>query len=409
MPYTLVHQGVMREFDFYTPPGWQHWVGKAWERGRIGLPLVVALHGGAQDPLGFQEDWFFPRVWALSLDDSGNPGDPVAPGAARVLENQFFVLYPYGMGWTTASLHALAYTLTEPVAIPPAPPGSDFQPLYRDGRTIRAWNAGFGAASPLIDDVSFIKAARNAMSDLLKEQLLAAASDLPDDFPWEYESAQWPLLKKTSPDLFDVERRYLFGYSNGAMLGHRLVKEMPDHWAALWTMAGTCGGKPHIGVSAEADRTVNLPESGQFAVSFFAHHGDLDHTVPPGSWGEADFAYQTPQAPDALFLVNALAGFPNALDYRPGLLPLSQASRAYRDYNHLTGSSPFRLRPGVNGPETAKSKSWPDDADPNNHNPTVVTYRDSNMKHTGFTSSPNRYFREGDVWRFFGHHPRVAR
>ena|SRR5215216_4222374 len=80
MPYTLVHQGVIRDFDFDAPPGWQHWVGKAWERGRIRLPLVVALHGGAQDPLGFQEDWFFPRVWTLSLDGSGNPGDPVAPG-----------------------------------------------------------------------------------------------------------------------------------------------------------------------------------------------------------------------------------------------------------------------------------------------------------------------------------------
>ena len=120
MPYTLVHQGVMREFDFYAPPGWQHWVGKAWEQGRVGLPLVVALHGGAQDPLGFQEDWFFPRVWNLSFAD-GNPGDPVTPGAARALENQFFVLYPYGMGWTTASLHTLAYLLIEPPAIPAAP------------------------------------------------------------------------------------------------------------------------------------------------------------------------------------------------------------------------------------------------------------------------------------------------
>jgi len=53
MPYTLVHQGVIRDFDFYAPPGWQHWVGKAWER-RIGLPLVVVVHAGAQDPLGFQ-------------------------------------------------------------------------------------------------------------------------------------------------------------------------------------------------------------------------------------------------------------------------------------------------------------------------------------------------------------------
>jgi hypothetical protein len=388
----------MREFDFYAPPGWQHWVGEAWKRGRTGLPLVVALHGGAQDPLSFQEDWFFPRVWSLALDSDGNPGEPVAPGAARILANQFFVLYPYGMGWSTASLHTLAYALVEPAAIPNAPPGSDFGPLYRDARTIRAWNAGFGASSPLIDDISFIQAAADAMSNMLSQTLHKADDDLPED------------LQRISPtSLFDIERRYLFGYSNGAMLGHRLVKEMPDHWAALWAMSGTCGGKPHVGVSSERESVVNLPEDGQYAVSLFAHHGDLDEIVPPGDWGEADFSYQTPQGPGGLFLTYALAGFDNALDYRPGLLPLSQASRGYRDYNRLSGESPFRRRPGVGGAGTARSKSWPDSADPNDANPTVVIYRDANLKHTGFTSSSGRYFREKDVWRFFGYHPRVRR
>jgi predicted esterase len=399
MPYSLVHNGVLREFDFYAPPGWQHWVGKAWERGRVGLPLVVALHGGAQDPLGFQEDWFFPRVWGLSLDSNGNPGDPVAPGAARVLANQFFVLFPYGMGWTTASLHVLAYTLIEPADVPPAPAGSDFRPLYRDGRTIRAWNAGFAVSSTMVDDVSFIAAAVDTAGDMLNQALHHADNDLPDD------------LQNMSPaSLFDVERRYLFGYSNGAMLGYRLVKEMPDHWAALWAMSSTCGGKPHVGVSPERDRVVNLPESGEFAVSLFAHHGDLDDTVPPGSWEESQFLqYQTPQRPDPLYVVYALAGYPNALDYRPGLLPLTHASSGYRDYNNLTGDPPLRSRRGLGGPRTAQSKSWPNVADPNDANPTVVVYRDPDMRHTGFTSSPRRYFHEKEVWRFFGYHPRVAR
>jgi hypothetical protein len=398
VPYGIVHQGLVREFDFYAPPDWQHWVGKAWEKKRLGLPLVVALHGGGEDPLVFQEDWFFPRVWTLALDANGDPGDPVTPGDDRVLEDQFFVLYPYGMGWTSKTMVDLAYGLIEPPTILPGLAGSDLRPLYRDGRTVRGWNPGFGQANPLIDDVSFIIAARDAMNDMLKQQILSAQSDLPNDFPW-------------SADLFDVERRYLFGYSNGAMMGHRLVKEMPDHWAALWAMSGTCGGKSQVGVSADWDRVVNLPESGQFAVSFFAHHGDQDHTVPPGDWGEADFVYQSPQDPDPLYKFHWYAGFSNKLDYLPGFLPLSQASRGYRDYNNLTGESPFRHRPGMNGPDTAQSKSWPDAANPDNHNPTVVIYRDWTMEHTGFTnpSNLNRYFSEKDVWRFFGYHPRVPR
>jgi len=76
MPYSLMHNGVMREFDFYAPPGWEYWVGKAWEQRRVGLPLVIALHGGAEDPLKFQEDWFFPRVWNLGVDSRGNPAIP---------------------------------------------------------------------------------------------------------------------------------------------------------------------------------------------------------------------------------------------------------------------------------------------------------------------------------------------
>ena len=239
--------------------------------------------------------------------------------------------------------------------------------------------------------------------------LLAAESNLPNDFPWEYFPAGPQVLEKKSPDLFDVDGRYVFGYSQGAMLAHRLVSKMEDYWAALWAMSGTCGGKPYNLASSDNFKVVNLPETGNFAVSFFAHHGDLDKTVPPGDWGEADFSYQFAEFPDPGFLKYAVGGFPNTLDYRPGLLPLSQASRGYRNYNNFTGSSPFRERKGLGGPATAQSKSWPDAAEPDNQNPTVVIYRDWNMAHTGFTSNPNRYFFEKDVWRFFGRHPRVAR
>jgi poly(3-hydroxybutyrate) depolymerase len=409
MPYTLLHDGVIREFDFYAPTGWEHWVGKAWEKGRTGLPLVVALHGGGQDPLDFQEKWFFPRLWNLELDDDGNPGEPVPVFGNRVLENQFFVLYPYGTGWTTETLTTLAYALVEPPAVPAPVAGADPRPLYRDGRTVRAWNIGIGGERASIDDVGFIEAACDAMHQILKSQLLYAEGAMPADFPWIYLPGPMGFVVRFAPDIFDVDRRYLFGYSNGAMLGHRLVSRMPDYWAALWAMSGSCGGKLHVGVTGDDRAVVNLPDDGSYAVSLFAHHGDLDDTVPPGDWGEDDFVYQSASGLSPGYLLYATAGFQGALDYRPGLLPLSQASRGYRTYNNVDGQSPFRSRPDLNGGETAQSKSWPDAADPNDENPTVVIYRDPLMGHTGFTESANRYFREKDVWRFFGYHPRVPR
>jgi len=403
VPYTFTYDGVTREFDFYAPPGWQYWVGKAWKEGRHGLPLIVALHGGAEDPLTLQDDWFFPRVWNLGLDSDGNPGDPVSDDK-RSLENQFFVLYPYGQGWMTKSLYDLAYSLTELPTIP----------FNRDTRTVRAFDPGFAGSGPLVDDVGFIKAARDAMNTKLRWALGQAAAGLPDDFPWELVAAKTPTGAETAAvaaiDLFDPERRFLFGYSNGAMLAYRLVSQMPDHWAALWAMAGTCGGKPNVGVSTDGDRVVNLPTTGLYGVSLFAHHGDQDTTVPPGAWNEADFVYQSPQDPDPGYQIYANAGFRTALDYLPGYLPLMQAGRGYRALNNREGESVFRRGVGLAGASTAQSISWPDGENLDDSNPTVCVYRDSTMTHTNFTvSKSSRYFFEKDVWRFFNRHRRVVR
>jgi hypothetical protein len=40
-------------------------------------------------------------------------------------------------------------------------------------------------------------------------------------------------------------------------------------------------------------------------------------------------------------------------------------------------------------------------------NPEVTVYRDPVMAHTGFTSSPNRYFDAAAVWEWFKLHPHV--
>ena len=51
MTFQLVHDDQLREFEFFAPKGWPYWVEQAHEQdGRRGLPLVIALHGGAQDP-----------------------------------------------------------------------------------------------------------------------------------------------------------------------------------------------------------------------------------------------------------------------------------------------------------------------------------------------------------------------
>jgi hypothetical protein len=123
--------------------------------------------------------------------------------------------------------------------------------------------------------------------------------------------------------------------------------------------------------------------------------------------GEADFAYQSPQPTDPGYEMMVDAGFPSSLDYLPGLLPLTQASKGYRTYNNIDGQSPFRHRTGI---ADTKSKSWPDAENWDDFNPTVVIYRDSGMEHTNLMNPPtNRYLFEKDVWRFFERHPRVLR
>jgi hypothetical protein len=211
------------------------------------------------------------------------------------------------------------------------------------------------------------------------------------------------LLSESPLGLGEIAARV--GYDSEAAF-NRAFRRAVGIPSASWP--GTCGGKSNVGLGS--DGAVNLPEDGRYAVSLFAHHGDKDTTVPPGDWGADDFDYQAPQFPDKGYLMYAIAGFPSALDYRPGYLPLSQASRGYRTYNTLEGQSPFRDRVGLGGASTARSKSWPNGENPDDHNPTVVIYRDSEMDHTNFTKNESkRYFFEKDVWRFFNRHHRSIR
>ena len=188
MPYQLAHDGVVREFELFTPIGWEYWVERAFaEDGRNGLPLVIALHGGGQMPATFAEQWPFPL---LNYD----------PNSAN-WEDRFFVLYPYGFASTPRL----------------------------DGEPARGWNTGFsGLYTEGRDDVGFLRTAVAAVEEMLRSALARAG------------------IRR---DPIDRDRRFLFGYSMGGMMAYRMVHEVPDVFAALWVVSSAIGGRANEGLT----------------------------------------------------------------------------------------------------------------------------------------------------------------
>jgi poly(3-hydroxybutyrate) depolymerase len=207
MPYQLVHDGVVREFELFTPIGWQYWVERAFaEDGRNGLPLLIALHGGGQLPPTFAQQWPFP----LLNYDSNNAN----------WEDRFFVLYPYGFSSTPRL----------------------------DGEPARGWNTGFnGLYFDGKDDVGFLRAAVGAVEGMLRAALVRAGI-------------------RRAP--IDADRRFLFGYSVGGMFAYRLAHNVPDTFAALWAMSATVGGRAHEGLSATV---TNEPQGSSSVSLFALH------------------------------------------------------------------------------------------------------------------------------------------
>jgi poly(3-hydroxybutyrate) depolymerase len=187
MPYQLIHDGLLREFRLFVPIGWPYWVERVFaESGRNGLPLVIAMHGGGQDPENFSDDWPFHTL--INSPDNAN------------WEDRFFVLYPHGFAATTLA-----------------------------GQPLRGWNAGFtGDIPPAQNDVAFIQEAVGAVENLLRAELEAARI-------------------RRAP--IDVHRRYAFGYSQGGMMAYKLAHDRPDVLAALWVMSAAFGGRNHEGLT----------------------------------------------------------------------------------------------------------------------------------------------------------------
>ena len=347
MPYQLVHNGVVREFEFYPPVGWHYWHERVFtEDGRNGLPLVIALHGGAQPPSGFALDWPFPLV--------SNPADETN------WEDRFFVLYPYG--------HAYYHLGGEPV---------------------RAWNTGFADDFlPAQSDVSFIQAAVDAVEEMLRRKLGE--------------------LGVTRPPI-DANRRFVFGYSMGGMMAYKLAHEIGDHCAALWVMAGAIGGRSHEGLTGtitndptgrsavslfahHGELDVVVPPGPRQDTS-----GRVQSTFVPDLYAVTGMpAAEIPVRKTSLrHLAAAIEIFKVHNDCEP---------TAY--FNPLGTDGSTTSADDVAGAATSVKFVFRRTGNP--VNPEVIVYRDPTMEHGNFTSAgANCYFDAGDVWNFFKAHPRV--
>jgi predicted esterase len=347
MPYQLVHKGVLREFEFYPPIGWHYWHERVFtEDGRKGLPLVIALHGGGQDPATFAEAWPLPVSSNPPLDTNW--------------EDRFFVLYPYGFSYFELA-----------------------------GRPLRAWNMGFSDENlPVQSDVSFIQAAIAAVEEMLQRKL--------DDLG-------------VSRRAIDADRRFLFGYSMGGMMAYKLAHEIPDYFAALWVLAGAYGGRSHEGLTGtvtndpQGSSSVSLfahhgelddvvppgPQQDKSGREQGTHLPDL-------------YALTGMPAADIPLRKSSMRHLAAAIEaYK---LHNDCEATAYFDPLGIDGST--TTAPDVNG--TATSLKFVFRRADNAPNPEVIVYRDPLMDHVNLTAAGlNRYVTAADVWSFFKSHPRV--
>jgi poly(3-hydroxybutyrate) depolymerase len=345
MPYQLVQDGLVREFRLFVPIGWPYWVERAFtEDGRNGLPLVIAMHGGGQDPDTLSDDWPFHTL--INPTDNAN------------WEDRFFVLYPHGFAATTWV---------------DLPRGHGYVPL-------RGWNTGFaGENLPEQNDVSFIRNAIAAVEELLQAELARVGI------------GHAPI---------DTDRRFLFGYSQGGMMTYKLAHGMPDYFAALWVMSAAYGGRAHEGLT----HTITNDPQGSSSLSLFAHHGEDDVVVPPGPRDDpAGRALSTSSR--ALYVATGLAAV-DADAYAGSFRHLDAAVAEFKLYNDCEPTAySSTTEADLGGTNTSEKDVFRRTGNP--ANPEVIVYRDPTMGHTGFIGNMHQYFDHGDVWEFFKSHPRV--
>lgn len=279
MPVRVQVGHVVREFALFVARGLKYWLSELVNPSRDtldanpgfvaqdGVPIVVVNHGGGNNPEAFMEEWNFPQVWATPTPR------PISDGThPRRVDCQCVVVYMYG--WSSRDERPIAEEevvdpdgTLPPTATITVVPNTDFPEGQRD--EIDAINenlAGLAAADqPIIDKlgeidrdlVKLLKAIPQVRSATWNPGSFFPNDDPQDDVAFfdrvlqvveayllEQVGIVWRADGTLQDHVIDRYRRYLFGYSNGAMMGFRLVKEMPSGtWAAFHAMCGTIGGK----------------------------------------------------------------------------------------------------------------------------------------------------------------------
>lgn len=350
MTYQLVHKGAVREFDLHIPWAWEYWHERAFtEDSREGLPLVIALHGGGQDPGGFATDWNFPLL--INNSDETN------------WQDRFFVLYPHGF---------------------------DSSVLFTVLR--RGWNMGFtGQYMAAQNDVSFIEAAMDSVDKMLGRKLKEIGVSRP---------------------AIDRDRRFVFGYSMGGMMAYKLAHDLPDTFGALWVAAGAYGGRSFEGFSPtvtndpQGRHSVSLfAHHGEMdTVVPPGPRNDPSGRVQP----ETEIDFGPPFGTLDVFNETGITDPAVADSYNNSYRTLAAAVEEYRRYNDCEKGF-VAAESGPNQPDVAggtNSETYVFRQDGGAINPEVTVYRDGEMSHTGFTAA-GQYKDTSDVWSFFKDHPRV--
>jgi predicted esterase len=349
MAYQLVHKGVLRAFDFYPPIGWEYWHEQAFTQGdRRGLPLVIALHGGAQDPSQFATDWPFPLLSATPVSTNW--------------EDRFFVLYPHGFGYTPDL----------------------------SGEPIRGWNTGFaGDYMPPHSDVGFIKAVIEAVDGMLQARLETLG------------------VKRRA---IDADRRFLFGYSMGGMMAYKLAHAIPGAFAALWVMAGAIGGRSREGYTDTVTNTPSGSSSVSL-VHHHGDLDDVVPPGPRNDRSGREVSTHVPDLyaltgmPAAEIPLRKTSFRHLGTAIAAYKLHNNCEDAAYFDASDPDAST--TSAPDVTGGATSLKLVFRQAG--NAVNPEVIVYRDPTLGHTGLTTAgPNRYVTAADVWAFFKQHPRVS-
>jgi hypothetical protein len=359
MAIAFEYGGLLREYELVLPVGFDFWFPQC---AGAGFPLVVAFHGYGQEVESFKADWDFATIMNTS----------------SATADKFVAIYPYGLS-----------VVNEPKSLvkPWSPPA-------------RFWNSHPDATPLDADDPGFVEALVDHAAGIVASYLSSRGVN-----------------PGSPPAVFDVKRKHLFGYSNGAFLALRCASVHTDVWSSVVVVAGANGAK-----SNAAATEYRFPPNGGVGVgtrrcSLWLNVGLADDTVRPG-----DVTLDPTADPDT-FLPSytdrdslAAAGVP--VPQRTNLAGHTRkANHTVRDYllyqqaqfanfntNYALPSASGSSLPGVTGANTRAYREWTRPS-PNSDNPRVRLEFDSTMTHTNVTG-PNRWLTAASVWSFMKSVPR---